>query len=89
MANAEEIKKNQKRVFNGVVKSAPGQKTVSVEVVSIKANKKYQKQYKTTKRYPVHDEKNVAKVGDEVRFEECRPISRTKRWRLARVLNNE
>lgn len=75
--------------FNGVVVSAIENKTIHVLVKSIKLHPKYQKQYITSKKYAVHDEKNDAKVGDEVLFEECRPLSKTKKWRLLSVLKKE
>lgn len=71
-----------KRVFQGVVVSDKMAKTIVVQVDSIKTNAKYQKQYRQSHKFKVHDEKGEAKVGDVVRFEECRPLSRDKRWRL-------
>lgn len=75
-----------RRQFDGVVVSATENKTIHVSVDSIKMNSKYQKQYTTRKKYAVHDEKNEAKVGDAVLFEECRPLSKTKKWRLVSIL---
>ena len=74
------------RQFDGVVVSSTENKTIHVAVNSIKMNTKYQKQYTTRKKYAVHDEKNEAKVGDAVLFEECRPLSKTKKWRLIKVM---
>lgn len=71
-----------KRIFEGIVRSTNMLKTVVVEVASVKAHPKYHKRYAVTKRYKVHDEKQTAKVGDTVRFIECRPISKEKRWKL-------
>ena len=79
-------KQTIRRVFEGVVVGESANKTVSVQVKSIKMNTKYRKQYTTTKKYAVHDEKNVANVGDIVEFTECRPMSKTKRWRLTKVV---
>lgn len=76
-----------KRKFTGTVVTVGGAKTVGVSVVSNKVHPKYKKQYKTTKKYSIHDEKGLAKVGDEVRFIECRPLSKSKRWRLLEVLS--
>ena len=72
----------QHRHFTGVVVTAPGQKTISVRVETRRENLKYRKQYTVSRKYAVHDETNQAKVGQVVKFEECRPLSRTKRWRL-------
>ena len=79
-------KKVTKRIFEGQVVSAGMQKTVVVKVDGMKMNVKYNKSYKVSKKYPVHDEKGQAKIGDKVRFVECRPLSKTKRWRLESVV---
>ncbi|PIR03677.1 MAG: 30S ribosomal protein S17 [Candidatus Magasanikbacteria bacterium CG11_big_fil_rev_8_21_14_0_20_39_34] len=76
----------QHRQFEGVVVSDSAEKTVSVRVGTTKIHPKYRKQYQTYRKYAVHDEKGAAKVGDKVIFEECRPISKTKRWRLVKVV---
>jgi small subunit ribosomal protein S17 len=80
---SQEIKK-QRRTFRGKVVSHRMEKTAVVRVDRVKAHPKYGKRYTTSKRYKVHDEKNECKVGDIVIFEECRPISKEKRWRLVR-----
>lgn len=84
-------KKTEKiyRTFTGFVTSTSMQKTITVRVDDMKLNQKYQKKYKVSKKYHVHDEKGAAKVGDTVSFVECRPLSKTKRWRLAEVLNKK
>lgn len=74
------------REFQGEVVSASASKTISVLVRRVKIHSKYHKHYVTTRKYPVHDEKGMATVGDKVRFEECRPISKTKRWRIVSVV---
>jgi small subunit ribosomal protein S17 len=76
-----EEKKNKRR-FKGVVVSHRMDKTAVVKVVEIKVHPKYGKRYRVSEKYKVHDEKNEYKVGDGVIFEECRPISREKRWRM-------
>lgn len=73
------------RRFSGEVVKISGSKTVSVQMVMTKMHPKYNKQYHTTQKYAVHDENSVAKVGDVVTFEECRPISASKRWRIIAV----
>ncbi len=75
-----------KRQFTGVVLSAKEQKTIHVNVKTIKMDAKYKKQYSTSKKFAVHDEKGTAKAGDTVVFEECRPLSKTKRWRVIQVM---
>ena len=71
-----------KRKFNGVVVSDKMDKTRVVSVESIKVHPIYKKRYKVNKKYKVHDEKNLYKVGDKVQFIECRPLSKDKRWRM-------
>jgi small subunit ribosomal protein S17 len=79
-------KQTIKRELIGEVKSAGMNKTVVVLVNTIKMHPKYGKGFKVSKKYPIHDEKGEAKVGDKVKFVECRPISKTKRWRLTEVI---
>ena len=80
-------KKNKiKRTFRGVVVSHRMNKTAVVRVDRIKQHSKYGKRYRVSKRYKVHDEKNECKAGDLVVFEECRPISKEKRWRLVEIV---
>ncbi|HRH23559.1 MAG TPA: 30S ribosomal protein S17 [Candidatus Magasanikbacteria bacterium] len=76
----------QRRRFEGVVVSTKENKTIHVKVKSIKTHPKYDKQYSRDKKYAVHDENAQAHVGDTVLFEECRPLSKTKRWTLVKVL---
>lgn len=78
-------KKLIQRQFTGVVKSM-GQKTIQVLVNRQKMDAKYHKQYFESKKYAVHDENSLAKVGDKVLFVECRPISRMKKWRLIKIV---
>lgn len=75
----------KKRQFTGEVVSVSEDKTIHVLVKTTKLHSKYQKQYTTGKKYAVHDAKNEAAVGDTVIFEECRPMSKTKRWRLVSI----
>ncbi len=75
-------KQNNRRELVGIVVSDKMQKTIVVNVDSVKTHAKYGKQYVMSTRFKVHDEKNEYKVGDKVAFEECRPYSRDKRWRV-------
>lgn len=74
--------KKQLRVFTGEVVSDKMDKTVVVRVDSTKVHPKYGKRYTSSRRYKVHDENNQFKTGDAVRFTECRPLSKDKRWRV-------
>ncbi|MEW5857153.1 MAG: 30S ribosomal protein S17 [Cyanobacteriota bacterium] len=73
----------------GLVVSDKMQKTVVVTVENRSPHPKYGKIVVRTKRYKVHDEENQCKVGDRVRILETRPLSRTKRWTVAEILNRE
>ncbi|MBI2459309.1 MAG: 30S ribosomal protein S17 [Parcubacteria group bacterium] len=75
-------KKTIKRKFSGIVASDKMNKTRVVSVESVKVHPRYKKRYTVSKKYKVHDEKNLYKTGDKVRFVECRPLSKDKRWRM-------
>ena len=70
----------------GVVVSAAMDKTIVVRVDSVKAHPKYKKVIRRSKKLHAHDELNQAKAGDVVRIVETRPLSKTKRWRLAEII---
>lgn len=70
------------RIFKGTVVSDKMDKTVVVAVEILKEHPKYKKRYIATIRYKAHDEKNLCKKGDKVVIQECRPISKEKRWRI-------
>ena len=69
-----------KRILNGVVVSDKMDKTVVVRVDRRVMHPLYKKYIRRSKRYAAHDEDNRCKVGDQVRIEECRPISKRKCW---------
>ena len=69
-----------KRVMQGVVVSDKGDKTVVVRVDRSMAHPVLRKTVRKSKRYSAHDPENKFKVGDQVRIEECRPISKSKCW---------
>jgi small subunit ribosomal protein S17 len=74
------------KVRQGVVTSDKGEKTISVRVDTARRHKRYHKILRSSTTLHVHDESNDANAGDTVRVMECRPMSRTKRWRLIEVL---
>ncbi|MGE5276139.1 MAG: 30S ribosomal protein S17 [Acidobacteriota bacterium] len=61
-------------------------KTIVVEVERRVQEARYQRTIRRTSRFLAHDEQGAARVGDRVRIEETRPLSRSKRWRLREVL---
>ena len=81
-----EAKTGSRRVLTGTVISNTMDKTVVVEVVSLKAHPVYKKRYRTTKKYYVHDEENQCNAGDKISISETRPLSKTKRWRVLDVV---
>lgn len=76
-----------RRKLIGRVRSDKMDKTVVVEVVRFKREGVYKKYVRVRKRYKAHDEKNEFKVGDRVEIVESRPLSREKRWAVARLVD--
>lgn len=78
--------KKGKQVLQGVVASDKMDKTIVVEIMMRKLHPLYKKYVTRSKKVKAHDETNDAHAGDTVRVEECRPLSRDKRWRLIEVV---
>jgi small subunit ribosomal protein S17 len=72
----------------GLVVSDKMDKTVVVAVENRAPHPKYRKIMVRTQRYKAHDEENKCQVGDRVRIQETRPLSRTKRWQVIDILTN-
>jgi small subunit ribosomal protein S17 len=87
---AEETKQvvetSHRRRIQGVVISDKMEKTIVVETESYKAHPIYKKRVQARKKYKVDDRNNEAKVGDVVIFEECRPLSHDKHFRLVEIV---
>ena len=77
---------NRRRVKQGRVKSDKMDKTIVVVTETRVPHPVYKKVVRQSTRFKAHDEKNDAKTGDLVRIQECRPMSRDKRWRLVEIL---
>ncbi|MBI4437876.1 30S ribosomal protein S17 [Candidatus Uhrbacteria bacterium] len=75
-------KKTIQRTFTGVVVAAKMAKTLVVRVERTVVHPKYGKRYVQSKKFHVHDEAQAHKAGDTVTFRACRPISKTKCWRV-------
>ncbi len=75
-----------KREIQGNVIKISGDKTVSVLVERRVMHPKYHKVVKRFKKYLVHDERNELKVGDEILASECRPLSKSKSYRLKSIV---
>jgi small subunit ribosomal protein S17 len=79
-----ELGRRQER--RGVVVSDKGDKTIVVKVEMTKAHRQYKKVIRRSQKFHAHDEQNSAGVGDVVRIVETRPLSKTKHWRLAEIM---
>lgn len=71
----------------GIVISDKMEKTIVVKVENRYSHPIYSKTMIKTKKYLVHDEINECNIGDQVLVQECRPLSRRKRWMLAKVIS--
>ena len=78
--------RNSRKVRQGIVMSAAGEKTIVVKVTDRKPHPIYGKMITSSKKFHAHDENNEAGVGDVVRIMETRPLSKTKRWRLVNII---
>jgi small subunit ribosomal protein S17 len=79
------MERNQRTSFQGTVTSIKMNKTIAVTVSTERNDPLYNKRVGYSKKYYAHDEKNEAKVGDVVTIMACRPISKTKRFRLVSI----
>jgi len=80
------MQESKKKTIMGTVVSDKGDKTIIVKVETYKMHPLYHKRIKYSKKYAAHDEANIAKVGDKVRLTQTRPLSKTKRYELAEVV---
>jgi small subunit ribosomal protein S17 len=79
-------KQGKKRQMFGTVVSDKMDKTVVVMVERLVKHRLYHKYIRRRAKFAAHDQENVCRVGDKVLITESRPLSRTKRWRVARVV---
>jgi small subunit ribosomal protein S17 len=86
MAETTATERNARKTREGIVVSNKMDQTAVVAIVERVRHPKYAKFLNRTKKLYVHDEKNVVNVGDKVRIEETRPLSKLKRWRLVEIL---
>ncbi len=86
MAGAADVQGNRKSKIGRVV-SDKMDKTIVVSVERLTRHPLYKRVVRASSKFAAHDELNSAKVGDTVRIEESRPLSRTKRWRLVEVIS--
>ena len=83
----EDQKQERALLREGVVISDKMQKTIVVEVTRLMQHPRFKKVIRRKVKYAVHDEKNEAKMGNKVQIAQTRPLSKTKRWRLVKVVS--
>lgn len=82
----DSTERSRRRTVQGTVSSDKMDKTVTVTVERKFKHPKYKKYVRKHSKVQAHDEKNEAATGDTVELMECRPLSKSKRWRLVRVV---
>ncbi len=80
---------NRRKVRTGIVVSDKMDKTITVAVINRKSHPLYGKTIHNTAKFKAHDEKEEANEGDTVEIAETRPLSKSKRWRLLRVVERK
>jgi small subunit ribosomal protein S17 len=86
MADTTQQAAGRRKEVVGEVVSNKMKKTIVVQVTRKKSHALYGRVISTSKKFYAHDEKNEAHVGDVVRLEETRPLSKLKRWRLKQIV---
>ena len=82
----QEAERGRRQERRGVVVSNAMDKTIVVKVDTIKAHPRYKKVVRRSAKFHAHDEGNSANIGDVVRIVETRPLSKTKHWKLAEIV---
>ena len=80
------IERNKRKVRSGRVTSDARDKTITVKIERLVRHPLYGRVIKKRSKLMVHDEKNESHIGDLVEFMETRPLSKTKKWRLVKIL---
>lgn len=86
MTDDQTTRSNPRKIREGLVVSSGMDKTAVITSIDQVRHRRYNKTVRRTSRLYVHDEDNELEVGDRVRVQETRPLSKTKRWRLVEVL---
>ena len=81
-----ETRENARKVREGIGDSDKMDKTAVVETIDRVRHRRYAKTVQRNKKLHVHDEENTLNIGDRVRVQETRPLSKNKRWRLVEIL---
>lgn len=80
--------RNERKVLTGIVVSDKMQKTITVKADYYRKAHVYEKKIKKTHKFHVHDQNEIAKIGDKVDFVETRPLSKTKKFRLLSIISS-
>lgn len=83
---SEDLQRGIRKTRQGVVVSDKMEKTIVVQVNTLKSHPLYGRTMKRSTRFQAHDENGEAGMGDTVEIMECRPISKNKNWRLLKVV---
>jgi small subunit ribosomal protein S17 len=84
MSDTNKVRQKTNKV--GVVLSNAADKSVVVKVENLVMHPLYRKFIRTTSKFMAHDEENTCNAGDRVQIEECRPLSKRKRWRVRKIV---
>lgn len=84
---SEELQRGNRKVRQGIVVSDKMEKTIVVQVNTLKAHPLYGRTMKRSTHFQAHDEVGEAGIGDTVDIMECRPMSKNKNWRLLRIVS--
>lgn len=80
------MNRGRRKTEIGIVTSDKMEKTITVEIHYMVEHPRYKKYIRRHTKFKAHDEKREAHIGDRVEIQETRPLSKTKRWRLVRVV---
>ncbi len=83
------LTRGRRKVFSGVVVSDKMDKTRVVQMLWMAKDPIYKKPVKRFIKFKAHDEKNESKVGDQVKIQETRPLSKDKRWVIKEIIKSE
>ncbi|MBP48062.1 MAG: 30S ribosomal protein S17 [Myxococcales bacterium] len=83
---AKATQRHRRQLTGEVVSKVPKSKTAVVKVTRTYLHPQYRKYVRRSKKYMTHDENDTTEVGDIIVIEECRPVSKRKRWRLRSIV---
>ena len=85
-AKTEANSRGLRKEIEGLVVSNKMDKSIVVSITTHKKDRRFKKYVKKTKKYAAHDEQNECAEGDTVIISQCRPLSKTKRWKLDKII---